>query len=394
MEPTYKPILRQVDAFPGEYQGQPIIYLRDPLGFVEELIGLPQDLAFILPLMDGERDLRDIQVEVSKIVGQIVPFEEIAKLVKFLDEKGLLWSESFESIKERAYEKWFSLKVRPMAHANQAYPLNSKEAEWFLEEVLKLSQVNTGEPPRVLIAPHIDIRVGAKAYAEAYQRFRIPSGSRVIVLGVGHYLDFPYSFLTKDIATPFGPLRNDRGGMLFLGNTKKIELFPDHMAHKFEHSIEFQALFIKYLLGEEVVVLPILIGSYHVINHNRELVFGLVDGLLELMDDRTYLLLGVDMCHRGLRYGDPFPADSLLAKSALERDKQMLELAFKGETKELERLVIDGEQWKNCGSSSLFILSLIIERGGFRGTGEIFFQEALPFGEGSFVSVASAGYFF
>ncbi|MCS7199342.1 MAG: AmmeMemoRadiSam system protein B [Caldimicrobium sp.] len=393
MDPSFKPILRQVDAFPGEYQGQPIIYLRDPLGFVEELIALPQSVAYLLALMDGKRDLRDLQVEATRVSGEIVPLEEIIKLVEFLNERGLLWSKKFEEVKERVYEKWFGLNIRPMAHANQAYPLDTEEARNFCERILNLVQKEVTIAPKILIAPHIDIEAGARAYAEAYKRLRIPSGSRIIILGVGHYLDYPFSVLTKDLATPFGILRVDRGGLLFLTKTKKLELFPDHIAHKREHSLEFQALFIKYLLGDEVVVLPFLIGSYYILKENEELLEDLVEGLSDLIDEKTYFVLGIDMCHRGLRYGDPFPADLSLAQYTLEKDKRMLELAFKGESKDLEKMIQEGEQLKNCGASALYVISKILEKGGLRGRGEIFYQEALPFGKGSFVSVASAGYF-
>lgn len=394
MEPDFKPLLRQVDLIPGEYEGQPVFLLRDPIGFVEEVIVLPQGVVFLLALMNGENDLRDLQAEATKRTGQIVPLEEIEKLVRFLDEKGLLWSKSFEELKEKAYEKWFQQKVRLMAHANQAYPLGEKEASWFISEVLKLSEADSGPPPRILIAPHIDIRAGAKAYAEAYKRFNIPPGSRVIIFGVGHYLDFPYSVLTKDIATPFGFLRSDRGGLLFLTNSKKIELFPDHMAHKLEHSLEFQALFLKYLKGDEVVALPFLIGSHRNLIENRELVEKLVEALIELFDERTYLVLGIDYCHLGLRYGDPFEVDDTLKKEALEIDRTMTQLAFEGKSEELERFILEKEGFKNCGASSLYLLSLLMAKGGFCGRGEIFYQEALPFGQGSMVSVLSAGYFF
>ncbi len=393
LTPDYKPVLRYVDLIPGDYQGQPVFFLRDPVGIVEEIVAIPQGIVYLLSMMDGEHDLRDLQVEATKRSGQLVPYEEIEKLVKFLDEKGFLWSKTFEEIKERAYAQWFQQKIRPMAHANSAYPLEREDTRKFINEILALAKVDGSKPPQILIAPHIDLRVGAKAYAEAYRRFNIPSGSRIIILGVGHHLDFPYSVLTKDLATPFGILRNDRGGLLYLSRSKNLELFPDHMAHKLEHSIEFQALFLHYLKGEEIVVLPFLISSYHLLKQNLELVHKLVEGLLELFDERTYMVLGIDFCHLGLRYGDPFPLDFQLAERALHLDRELLELSFSGKSEELERRFAENDRMKICGSGPLYLLSLLLEKGNFQGRGEIFHQEMLPFGEGSGVSVASAGYF-
>jgi AmmeMemoRadiSam system protein B len=392
LDPEFKPLLRQVDLFPGEFQGQQVVLLRDPVGIVDEVIALPQGILFLLALMDGEHDLRDLQAEATKRTGQIVPLEEIVKLVSLLDAKGFLWSKSFEEIKERAYQAWFQQRLRLMAHANMGYPLEQDEAKAFLDKILSLSSADGKEASRILIAPHIDLRVGAKAYAEAYKRFKPQAGSRVIILGVGHYLDFPYSVLTKDIATPFGILRNDRGGLLYLTNSKKLELFPDHIAHKLEHSIEFQALFLHHLFGDDVVVLPVLIGSHRLLFSNEKLIDGLVEGLLDLLDERSYIVLGIDFCHLGLRYGDPVSVDENLAQSALKHDRDLLELAFSGKVKELEDFVLALERMKVCGASALYILSKLISKGVFQGKGEIFYQEVLPFGEGSAVSVASAGY--
>lgn len=393
LDPGYKPLLRQVDLISGEYQGQPVVFLRDPVGIVEEIIALPQGIIYLLALMDGNHDLRDLQAEATKRSGQLVPYEEIEKLVRFLDEKGFLWSQTFEAIKERAYRAWFQQRLRPMAHANSAYPLEEHSAREFLQQILNLAKVDSASPPRILIAPHIDLRVGARAYAEAYKRFNLPSGSRVIILGVGHYLDYPYSILTKDMATPFGILRNDRGGLLYLSRSKGLELFPDHLAHKLEHSIEFQGLFLHYLKGSEIVVLPILISSFFVLWQNQELVEKLVEGLLELFDERTYLVLGIDFCHLGLRYGDPYPLNLALAERALHLDREIIEITFSGKSKNLEEILTEKERMKICGGGPLYLLSLFIEKGSFKGRGEIFHQEMLPFGEGSGVSVAVAGYF-
>lgn len=394
MTPEEKPILRQVDLIPGQYEGKPVIFLRDPVGFVEEMIALPAQLLSLLILMDGEHDLRDLQAEATKRFGSLIPLEEIINLVQFLDERGFMWSKNFEEIKARAYEAWFQQRLRPMAHAGTGYPLEREEAKNFLEEIFKLSSVNSKEVPRILVVPHLDIKSGARAYAEGYKRFQVPSGARIVIFGVGHYLDYPYSVLTKDVATPFGIIRNDRGGLLYLANTKKVELFPDHIVHKLEHSIEFQTLFLSYLKGEEVVILPFLIGSHRLIFENKSLVEILVSSLIELMDENSYLILGIDFCHIGLRYGDSLPVDETMAQKALEADKTLLELSFEGKVDELEKFILHKENMKICGASSLYLLSLLIQKGAFKGRGDIFYQEVVPFGEGSAVSVASAGYFF
>ncbi len=393
MSPDYKPILRQIDAIPSQWQGQPVFLLRDPVGLVEEILIIPQSLGFLLALMDGNHDLRDLQVEATKKLGTLVPLEEIQKIVKYLDEKGFLWSEKFEEIKNKVYTKWLELKVRPMVFADKAYPLSSSEAKFFVEDILKLAK-SSSSSPKILIAPHIDIKVGAKAFGESYSKFKPSAGARIIVLGVGHYLDLPYSVLTKNLATPFGIIKNDRGGLFYLNRSKKLELYFDHIAHKWEHSIEFQALFLHYLLREEFVILPILIGSLSNILNQKDLVNAFVEGILELMDEKTYIVLGIDFCHLGIRYGDLFPATEAHKLRALEVDKTLLELSVNGEEEKFLEKVEEYKDMKICGIGCLYVLCLLIRKANLKGSLEIYYQEGLPFGPGSMVSVVSAGYSF
>ncbi|MDW8135349.1 MAG: AmmeMemoRadiSam system protein B [Thermodesulfobacterium sp.] len=393
MSPDYKPILRLVDAIPSEWQGQPVFLLKDPVGLVEEILVIPQSLGFLLALMDGNHDLRDLQVEATKKLGVLVPLEEIQKIVEYLNEKGFLWSEKFEEIKNRVYEKWLELKVRPMAYANQAYPLSSAEAKFFVEDILNLAQPSSSSP-RILIAPHIDIKVGARAFGESYRKFKPVTGSRIIVLGVGHHLDLPYSVLTKNLASPFGIIKNDRGGVLYLNRSKRLELYPDHIAHKLEHSIEFQALFLHYLLKDEFVMLPILIGPlFHLVNQ-RDLVRSLIEGLIELIDEKTYIVLGIDFCHLGIRYGDLFPATDTHIEKALQIDKIFVELSIDGEEEKFLEKAEEYKDMKICGLGCLYFLNLFLRYANLKGSLEIYYQEGLPFGPGSVVSVVSAGYSF
>jgi AmmeMemoRadiSam system protein B len=89
--------------------------------------------------------------------------------------------------------------------------------------------------------------------------------------------------------------------------------------HSFEHTIEFQVLFLQHALGPGVRILPILCGSYahSLLNGGKpeadEGVRRFLDALGELRDrerDRLFWILGVDMAHMGARYGDKFAASA------------------------------------------------------------------------------------
>ncbi len=400
-EDNFKPVLRYMEIFPSNHQGQPVFLLKDPLGITEEIVVIPQHMGFILPLLDGNHTLRDIQAEASKRYQQIVPMEEIKRVIKFLDEKGLLFGDGFERVKENAYKKWLDLKVRPMAHAGFAYPLKKEEAREFVKDVLSLAKIEEPQEekiPRILIAPHIDLKTGARGFAESYARFKISHGSRIILFGVGHFLDEPFSLLTKDMYTPFGIVKNDKGGAFFLINSKNLELYPDHIAHKLEHSIEFQTLFLNYYLEDGFVVLPFLVGPMDYVKEDKKIVDDLVDGIFELIDENTYIVAGIDYCHLGLRYGDPFPVSFEDKQNALKTDRELTHLALSGKFEEIEKRSEELKNFKICGYSTLYLLAKIVDKlkkeKGISPEEKIFYQDVLPFGQGSVVSIVSAGLYF
>jgi hypothetical protein len=81
--------------------------------------------------------------------------------------------------------------------------------------------------------------------------------------------------------------------------------------------VEFQVVFLQHMLGPGVRILPILCGSFaHSILAGGQpeddgRVKRFLDALGELGDregDRLFWILGVDMAHMGVRYGDQFSA--------------------------------------------------------------------------------------
>ena len=63
------PRLRSVEAFPVEQNGERYVALRDPAGYAKDVIMLPAALLDILALLDGTRDVGDIQAEIMRADG-------------------------------------------------------------------------------------------------------------------------------------------------------------------------------------------------------------------------------------------------------------------------------------------------------------------------------------
>ncbi len=394
MNPDYCPVLRPLDIFPFEWQGRPSLLLRDPCGYTQGFLVLPQVLAPVLALMDGRHSLRDLQAAATRSLGRLVMLEEISELVQKLDSHGFLDGENFERIKARVEAEWRATVRRPSSHAGQSYPRDPEALRNFLQGILAQASPEGLFSPRILIAPHLDISSGARTFAEAYGRLRLPKGARVLLFGTGHQLETPLSVLTKDMETPLGVIPTDRE---FIERLRQGvgELYPDEFAHRNEHSLEFQIIFLRYL-AEDFTVVPFLLGPVETFLRRGEdpieaqpLYKKLAETLWELWDERTYLVLGIDFAHLGWRYGDPNPAGEEEGLKARQMDRRLLETLFTGEYQAFLDLAKEALPFKICGLSCLLLLARLLA--GKKPRGEIYYQEAVPFGPGSLVSIAAAG---
>ncbi len=393
MSPAFTPRLRPLEVLPLNWQGRSSLLLRDPLGYSQETLVVPQVLGPVLALMDGHHDLRDLQAAATRVLGRLVLLEEIIHLVEKLDRSGFLEGENFERLRRAAEESWRREPVRPPACAGQAYPQDPESLRRFLDEILSSFTPQPRKPPRILIAPHLDLRSGARGFAAAYRALELPPGARVILLGTGHQLDAPLSLLLKDMDTPLGKVRVDR--TLTSRLMEALPVFPDHFAHRREHSLEFQTLFLRHLFSEFKVV-PFLVGSMEPYLLRGEdpleaqpLYRKWAEVLRKLWDERTYMILGIDFAHLGKRYGDAFFAGPQEGSRAVARDRQLMETLFRGDYRDFLEEARRSLSFKICGLSSLILLRAFLE--GYPFTGEIYYQEAVPFGPGSLVSILAAG---
>ena len=109
-----------------------------------------------------------------------------------------------------------------------------------------------------LCAPHMDLWRAAAGYGHAYaaleQALAAPGLEQVdtfVLLGTSHAaMRRPYAVCEKTFATPLGPLAPDRAMIAELAAASRFDVHEDQYLHKNEHSIEFQAVFVRHLLGD------------------------------------------------------------------------------------------------------------------------------------------------
>ena len=267
--------------------------LTDPYGVYEKPLALTEGGLFLLSLMEG-RTLEEVQEEVFKAHGVLVPKKELEELVKALEEAGLLLT---EKVMERLREEEAKLKrERPMRLAGLSYPQGEKEARAFLE-AFRAAYPGEGKEAEVLLLPHLEPARIPEAYGAALavlERTREPE--RIYLVGVAHRpLEAKAAALPVPFHTPFGPMEPDLPALQALDALLPYELFNTPLAFREEHSLELPLFFLKGRYPKARLV-PLLVGR-----RGPELGEAL---RVVLKDHPGLVVLAVDLSHVGPRFGD------------------------------------------------------------------------------------------
>ena len=365
-----------LEFIPFDHEGQPTILVRDRLEIVPWGTGIPQGLLPVMALMDGRRSLAEVAVAVTEAQGgREVTEGDVAGLVKQLDAAGLMDSPGYRERKAAIAAAFEAAPRRETVFAGQAYPDAGDALAAYLDAVLAEAPEASHAPGpiKAVIAPHIDPEAGRAAYAAAYAALgaaiQAAAPKRVIVLGVGHQIiDGLFCLTDKAFATPLGDVAADAEAVARLRAAGGRSVDASTLPHKAEHSVEFQAVFLRHLLGDApFAMVPVLCGSPAGIMDAptrqafRDCAGPFLDALAELASQPdTLIVAGVDFCHIGGKFGHAEPAEAL-EKAALAHDRALLAALGAGDADafwaESARV---GDAYNVCGLSALATLVEIL----------------------------------
>lgn len=342
-----QPKLRQLDAMPVELSGERAIALRDNSGLSKHVLALPPIGFFIVTLFDGAHTVADIQAEFTKRFGQKIAPEPILKLIAQLDDALMLESVKFEAHKQKVIAEFRAARTRRAAHAGQAYPGRANALRKQLDGFFTapggpgLPDPLAGRNQVVAIAaPHIDLKRGGAAYAHAYKA--LVEGCRAttfVILGILHQpADDLYIVTDKDFETPLGKMECDRDFVAELRRRADLEKTDSEFAHLAEHSIEFQAVFLRRFFGPSrpVRIVPVLCGPILRVAGQipdpmeAPAVGNFITALRAMLADRgeqAAVIASVDFSHAGRRFGDTIELNDDLLHWVEAEDRALLEHA-------------------------------------------------------------------
>jgi AmmeMemoRadiSam system protein B len=326
-EHLQRPALRRVHPVPLQKDNQLFLGLQDPCMLYPQMMVVPPQAFQVMQFFNGERS-------VDEIAGtlKLPDMAPLVELVKKLDEFGLLWGPTCESLEER---KKAELSTTGAFAAGATRSLGEDPAairaqlEKWLDEA---EDAEIEEPIAGVIACHLDFARGHPVYASSYRTIaKGPKPDRVVILGTNHF-GLGDGVVMSDLAfeSPLGRMPVDGGIVERVRAASGRKLFVDILDHVPEHSVQLHIPWIQHLYGSVPVVaalVPDPVVGLLADDGARMGVDEFVDVLgtaLAAEGGRTLFVASADLSHVGPAFGEPAAVNEQRRREVETHDRAML----------------------------------------------------------------------
>lgn len=367
-DPTFKPRLRPLEAFPLPNGQGPGIALCDRTGLSEVVLNLSEAALHVVVLMDGDNTCEEIRRKFTVSFGQVIPVDTLQSMLEQLEKAHFLEGPVFEAYYQSKLATYREAGVRPMPHATE-HGIVDDSGDPFADMLKAAESPTLPRTVRGLVAPHLDYARGRPCYATAYGMLgnRRPP-ARVIILGTNHFgRSGSVVATTNGFSTPLGTVSTDVAFLERLedrcGHLRTYEL--DHAR---EHSIELQVAWLQHLFSTETfAMVPILCpdpcgptGTAPADGNGVDL-WDFAMALGELITDDpqdTLVVAGADLSHVGAAFGDQRPLDEDFLEEVRQRDRGVLDkLQINDPAAFLERVSEEDNATRICSAGCLYALA-------------------------------------
>lgn len=402
------PKLRPVETIfvPDRAHGRALM-LRDTEGIAPSAVSLPGHMAAIVGRFDGLRSVAQIAAEASRAMGRPIDVALVEQIAGELDAAWMLDTPRFRARRGEAVREFAVAPVRAAAHAGGSYHGDPGKLRRYIEdECLARAPRRAADPGELvgLCAPHMDLWRAAVGYGHAYRALGDELGAAVdtfVLLGTSHApMRRPFAVCEKAFDTPLGALEPDRDAVRELAEESRFDVREDEYLHKREHSLEFQAVFLRHALGDRPArIVPILCGLGEAQSSGRnpsfdpdaESFLDALGGMVERRRGRVLVVAGADLAHMGPRFGDARPLDERGRERLALRDDESIALATGGDHASFfEQVASDLDTRRVCGLGPIYTMLRALPRS--RGE-RLHYAQCVDPDEGSIVSHASLAYY-
>lgn len=355
---------RDIQVIPIQDNGKNLLYFHDSMGYTSPNFALDQQVEPILSLITGSYSISKIK----ELLNGAIDSDNLLEFVQLLDQHRVLNSKHFTVFSNRIEKDFEAGAIRKPMLAGESYPAQPEQINAFLNDLFDgVADVKT-KAKKALYAPHIDLRVGANQYAEAFSAIKKLTPKRVVILATSHYAGYYESFYesspfvgsTKEYSIPGTTFQTDHDYLKELNQTSAENGFTlKDRAHRIEHSIEIHLLFLSHIWKHNFKIVPILIGGldelfYHSSGEKSKQLDRFSNQIQDLDNDDTFYLISGDLSHIGKKFGDPLPA-SQLRPEVEKTDKHFIGSALSGKAdKLLDVVAAEYDATRICGFPPLY----------------------------------------
>jgi len=345
------PKLRNLEFFPvreGETQS---MGLRDPQGISEGTLFLPPNIFYLIQFLDGAHTRNQIAAEYLKRFGEILMPNWMDKFLADLDARLFLEGDRFEAAQKGIVEAYRAEPVRPAVHAGKSYEADPEKLRQQLDGFFRSKEgprnapsEHAGKKLKAVVAPHVEIGMAGPLYAWAYKEVREAQTPDVfVILGSARgIIETLFACTDRDFATPLGTVRADRGFLRLFREHGGGIFFEEEIAHRKDHAIEFQTVFLQHVLGgkKPVTIVPVLCSFSHLHFSHPDLVqqgeriaqfTEAFRKALAAFGKEVCFIVSGDLAHIGMRYSDPKPPTDFSFHKTMQADLAMLKHAENGD---------------------------------------------------------------
>ncbi|MCJ7662740.1 MAG: AmmeMemoRadiSam system protein B [Desulfobacterales bacterium] len=374
------PKIRPIEAFPVQQSGQEMIGIKDPTGISPEIVFVSAETLFLMSLMDGTNTLRDLQAAYLRRYGALLYTEKVEELITQLDACHLLENRHFQDYLCQLREAFKQAGTREAAFAGRGYEANPEALKamirgYFTEKDGPGLPNESGRKRSIkgIVAPHIDFGRGGQCYAHAYKALgEALRADLYIILGTCHTpMQNPFAFTLKQFETPMGRVKVQEDLVADCAQQLPFDPLLDEFCHRNEHTIEFQVIFLQYILGGSgFTIFPILCNSFHELIQKgispmqdplyNEAIALLAERCTQL--DRVCLVASADLAHVGPQFGHREAVTPGVLAETKAKDLEMLRHVQNLKGEEFYQYILREKDRRNvCGLPPLYALLRLID---------------------------------
>jgi hypothetical protein len=249
--------------------------------------------------------------------------------------------------------------VRPAVFAGKSYEADPEKLKAQLDGFFRPPEgpgstpsENADKALKAIVAPHVEFSQAGPIYAWAYKEVREARTPDVfVILGAARgIIETLFACTDKDFETPLGLVKTDKEFLRLFRERGGESFFEEELAHRKDHAIEFQAVFLQHLFGgtKPFTIVPVLCSFSHLhLGHpdlvkQGERIGRFIEAFrktLAAFDKEVCFIVSGDLAHIGMRYGDIKPPTDFSFHKTMQADLAMLKHAEEGKPDELLQFI-------------------------------------------------------